>query len=154
MRFLKFLIIAAVAIPITFFIWNAKKSGPSPKNKAYNNKKATSHINKYTGQPKISAARGKKIAKNNGCFSCHSTDGSKKTGPTWKNLYGRKTKLKSDSTIIADSSYIAQSIKKPKAKVVKGFMPVMPNFSYLSKAKIKSIIAYIKSISKNKSKSS
>jgi cytochrome c oxidase subunit 2 len=96
----------------------------------------------------ISAEQGYKIVKSNGCFSCHSTDGSQRAAPTFKNLYGRKTTLKNGLSITADSAYIAQSIENPRAKIVKGFAPIMPKFSYLKSDQIASIIAYIKSISK------
>jgi mono/diheme cytochrome c family protein len=95
----------------------------------------------------ITAKRGKKIAKSNGCFSCHTTNGTEKSAPTFKNLYGRKTTLKNNLTVTADSAYIAQSIKDPDAKIVKGFSPLMPPFNYLKDDQIASIIEYIKSIS-------
>lgn len=144
----------ALVIPFFLFAASAKKV------ENYNNiSNKDSHATTFTlkkaelAQPKVSAAEGKKIAQNNGCFSCHSTNGKKMAGPTWKDLYGRKTTLKDGSTLTADSAYIAQSIVKPKAKIVKGYSPVMPAFSYLKKGQIESLIAYIKSISKN-SKSS
>lgn len=95
----------------------------------------------------ITAERGHKIIKDNGCLACHSTNGKKMAGPTLKNLYNRKTTLKNGKTISADSAYLIESIKDPGAKVVKGFSPVMPSFSYLKDDQIASIIAYIKSIS-------
>lgn len=97
---------------------------------------------------KITASRGHEIAQSKGCFTCHSTNGTRKVGPSWKNLYGRKTALSNGKTITADSAYIATSITDPKAMIVKGYPPVMPSFSSLKKAQIESIIAYIKSISK------
>lgn len=95
----------------------------------------------------ITAAQGHEIIKSNGCLACHSTSGKKMAGPTFKNLYGRKTTLKNGKTITANSSYLTESIKDPGAKVVKGFAPVMPSFGYLKDDQIASIIAYIKSIS-------
>jgi cytochrome c551/c552 len=154
MHAFKDMILPVLVIPFFFAATSAKKI----ENKAYSPNKGA-HAMRVTlkkaefAQPKISAAQGKKIAQNNGCFSCHSTNGKKMAGPTWKDLYGRKTTFKDGSTLTADSAYIAQSILKPKAKIVKGYAPVMPAFSYLKKDQIASLIAYIKSISKN-SKSS
>jgi cytochrome c oxidase subunit 2 len=105
------------------------------------------HITVLKRQPKISAARGKKIAQKNDCFSCHSTDGTQKSGPTWKNLYGHKVSIEGDSTITADSAYIATSITNPNSEIVKGYTAVMPNFGYLEKSKVESLVAYIKSLS-------
>ena len=43
----------------------------------------------------LSAAgrRGKQVANDNGCAACHSTSGSKSTGPTWKGLAGSTVEL-------------------------------------------------------------
>ena len=131
-------------LPIAVIL-SAAKSGSSSQRSA----KLKPHA-----QPNISAGQGHKIAQNNGCFSCHSIDGTQETGPTWKNLYGSKIKLKNDSTVTADSAYIARSIDHPSSQIVKGFSAVMPNFSYLSHSKIKSLVLYIKSLSNNGKKSS
>jgi len=144
MKSLKYSIVPIITIPMMFLIYGIRDTGVSSGPVTPNSQAVKK------SQPKISAAKGHKIAQSNGCFSCHSTDGSEMDGPTWKNLYGSKVQLKNDSTVIADSSYIAESIKKPTADVVKGFSPTMPSFSYLSNTKIKSIIAYIKSISNKK----
>jgi cytochrome c1 len=131
---------------------NVKKSENSFYKNSRNDYTAQAAIKKARFiQPKISAQKGKKIAKDNGCFACHSTDGTKMAGPTWKNLYGKTVHLKDGSTVTADSAYIKESIKEPSKKITKGFSPTMPSFSYLKDAQIKSIIAYIKSISDSKS---
>lgn len=95
----------------------------------------------------VSVARGKKLAQANACGSCHSTDGSRIIGPTWKNLYGHKVQLKDGSTVTADEAYIRESITDPSAKVVKGFPPSMVPYDHLSESEINSLIAYIKSLS-------
>jgi cytochrome c oxidase subunit 2 len=33
--------------------------------------------------------RGVKLARRSGCATCHSLDGSRRPGPTWKGLYGQ-----------------------------------------------------------------
>lgn len=60
------------------------------------------------------------------CTACHSLDGSPMTGPTFKGLYDSKRTLADGKTVVADESYLAESINDPNAKVVKGFDPVMP----------------------------
>lgn len=99
------------------------------------------------GGGEISAERGKEIAQQNACFSCHSTDGSKIIGPTWKGLFGHEVQLESGETVVADSAYIHESIVDPQAKIVAGFPPTMPPYDFLSESEIGSIIAYIKSLS-------
>lgn len=100
-----------------------------------------------SGGAEITAARGKQLAQENACTTCHSTDGSKLTGPTWKNLYGHEVELESGETVTADEAYLEESIVNSQAKVTKGFQPVMPNFDYLPSSDVKSIVAYIKTLS-------
>jgi len=93
------------------------------------------------------AKLGKQIYEQYACSTCHSTDGSKKTGPTWKGLFGSKVQLSNGKTVTADEDYIRESIEKPHAKIVKGFQPVMPSFQgQFSDDQINGIIAYIKTL--------
>ena len=82
-----------------------------------------------------------------GCNSCHTIDGAKGEGPSFKGLYGRTEKFKDGSTIVVDENYIRESILNPQAKVVAGFEPVMPTFQgLLREIEIKGVIAYIKEL--------
>jgi cytochrome c oxidase subunit 2 len=91
--------------------------------------------------------RGKELVAQNGCLGCHSIDGSKSVGPTWKGLYGSDRELEDGTTVKADEAYLRESIVNPNAKVVKGFPPVMPPYAQLSDEDLKALIAYIKSLS-------
>ncbi|MEL7832402.1 c-type cytochrome [Fodinibius sp. N2] len=97
----------------------------------------------------VTASRGQTVAQNNGCMTCHSTDGSKLVGPTWQNLYGSERTLDDGSTVTADEDYLRESIVDPSAKVVEGFPPSMVPYDYLSDSEINSLVAYIKSLSEN-----
>lgn len=97
----------------------------------------------------VSADRGQTIAQDNGCTSCHSTDGSKLVGPTWQNLYGSEKTFDDGSVATADEEYLRESIVEPSAKVVEGFPPSMVPYDYLSDSEINSLIEYIKSLSEN-----
>lgn len=99
------------------------------------------------GGGEVSVERGKTVAANNACNTCHSTDGSRLVGPTWKNLYGSERTLDNGETVVADEDYIRESIVNPSAKVAKGFPPAMVPYDHLSDSKINSLIAYIKSLS-------
>lgn len=93
------------------------------------------------------AERGKKLVSNNACLTCHSTDGSEKTGPTWKGIWGRKVELSNGKTVTVDENYIRQSILEPKSQIVKGFQPVMPTYQgSLNDSQINSIIEYLKTL--------
>jgi len=64
------------------------------------------------------------IIKANACITCHSLDGSKVIGPSFKGLYGRKSVVITNSgekEIIADDEYIKRSILDPNVEVVKGY---------------------------------
>lgn len=103
------------------------------------------------GAANLSAAakQGRDIANQTGCTGCHSIDGSRMAGPTWKGLAGSQQKLADGSTVPADDAYLHESIVDPNAKIVNGFPPnVMPqNYkSTLSEDQIKAIIEYIKAL--------
>ena len=64
------------------------------------------------------------IMRANACITCHSLDGSKVIGPTFKGLYGSKKVVITDqgeSEIDAFDDYIKKSILEPNAEIVKGY---------------------------------
>jgi cytochrome c oxidase subunit 2 len=89
---------------------------------------------------------GKALVAQNGCAACHSLDGSRLTGPTWRGLFGSKVVLSDGSTITADEAYLTESILDPAAKVVQGFPAgIMPKFT-LADAQVKDIVAYLETL--------
>lgn len=91
---------------------------------------------------------GKMLIRNNGCLQCHSEDGTMKTGPSFKDLFGKQESLTDGSTVPADESYIRQSIYEPNAQIVAGFRPQMPSYrGQLQERDVNAIIAYLKTIS-------
>jgi heme/copper-type cytochrome/quinol oxidase subunit 2/ribosomal protein S4 len=102
---------------------------------------------------------GKQLIERYGCVSCHSSDGSPNTGPTFLGLYGRKEVVtdKKDNTTKtlnlvdtdkrkAFTEYIRESILKPQSKIVKGYEnQLMPTFQgQISEQHISIISDYIK----------
>ena len=71
------------------------------------------------------ARRGRDVAETNGCFACHSLDGSQVVGPTWQGVWGEQTPLADGSSVTVDESYVLESVREPAAKLVEGFAPVM-----------------------------
>ena len=63
-----------------------------------------------------------------GCNTCHSVDGGKNTGPTWKGLYGRTEKFTDGSSTLVDDAYIQESINYAGKRIVAGYENQMPNF--------------------------
>ena len=65
------------------------------------------------------------LIKANACTTCHSMDGSRIIGPSFKGLFGRKSTVVTDAgekEIVANEEYIKKSIVDPNSEVVKGYM--------------------------------
>ncbi|MBV1862042.1 MAG: cytochrome c oxidase subunit II [Nannocystaceae bacterium] len=93
------------------------------------------------------AAYGERIYSRRGCVSCHSVDGSEKTGPSWKGLYGRTESLSDGSTVKAEDQYIQDSIYEPNKQIVAGFAPQMPSYQgQLDNKQVEAVIEYIKTL--------
>ncbi|MEJ2757282.1 MAG: cytochrome c oxidase subunit II [Anaerolineales bacterium] len=97
-------------------------------------------------EPGPNADRGELIVNQNGCFACHSIDGSIIVGPSWAGLYGSDVELSDGSVVVADDAFIHESIIDPNAKIVAGFPAnAMPQYS-LSDEEIADIIEFIKTL--------
>ncbi|MDP3915370.1 MAG: cytochrome c oxidase subunit II [Bacteroidota bacterium] len=97
------------------------------------------------------AANGKRIMKNIGCFACHSIDGSKLIGPSFKGIYGHEATVITggkERVVMVDDEYIKRSIYDPNADVVKGFNKglMMPYEGQLSDEDIVQITEYLKTL--------
>lgn len=84
-----------------------------------------------------------------GCVACHSLDGSKRIGPSFKGIFGRKvvvTRQGREETIVADDAYLKSSILQPQADIVKGYPPVMQSFADMPGKDIEAILDYLKTL--------
>jgi putative membrane-bound dehydrogenase-like protein len=97
----------------------------------------------------VSVARGKMLSQKNACQTCHSADGTERTGPTWQNLFGHEVNLADGRTVTADEDYIRESITDSRAALVEGYQGGMPSYTYLSESEVLSLVEYIKSLSDN-----
>jgi cytochrome c oxidase subunit 2 len=96
---------------------------------------------------KSPVALGGDLYKTRGCAQCHSVDGRKGIGPSFRAIWGEKQVLADGSSIEVDENYVRESILEPMAKVVAGYAPVMPTFKGKLKDKeINGLIEYIKSL--------
>jgi len=99
------------------------------------------------GAGKSLAERGADLYKNKGCVACHSIDGTKIIGPSFKGVWGRTEQIENGPNIVVDENYVRESILSPQAKIVKGFPPTMPPFQgVVSEDEIKSIIEWFKTL--------
>lgn len=97
------------------------------------------------GENETMADYGAKIYGVNGCGACHSLDGTKSVGPSFKGLYGKNESLSDGSSVGVDDNYIRESILEPNAKVVSGYAPQMPSFQgKLDDEQLTAIIEFIK----------
>jgi cytochrome c oxidase subunit II len=93
---------------------------------------------------------GERLSKTKGCIACHSTDGTRLVGPSYKGLYGLMETVIRDGAeheVTVDDDYLRRSIRDPKAEVVKGYQPLMPPTEGLvTDDEIEALLAYIKSL--------
>jgi cytochrome c oxidase subunit 2 len=81
------------------------------------------------------------------CLNCHQGGGATSRCPPLENLFGNPVRLEDGSTIVADDTYLRESILKPAAKVVAGYQPVMPTYEgQIGEEGILRLIAEIKSL--------
>lgn len=95
----------------------------------------------------LDAADGQKLAEAYACLACHSTDGSKRLGPSWKGLPGSIRRFKGGGQAIADDDYLRESILFSSAKIVEGTDEGMPAYAgILNERQIAALILYIRSL--------
>jgi cytochrome c oxidase subunit 2 len=90
--------------------------------------------------------RGRRLMEDEGCLSCHSTDGSEIAGPTFKGLYGHEVELADGTVVTADEAYLAEAIREPDTTMVKGYEPIMPPYPHLSDEDVGAMIDYLRTL--------
>jgi cytochrome c oxidase subunit 2 len=92
------------------------------------------------------------ILKQNACISCHSLDGSRIIGPSFKGIYGHEveviTETGEEKTVMVDDEYIRSSVYEPNKEVVKGYNKGLM-ISYkeqLKEEQVQQIIEFIKTL--------
>ncbi len=91
---------------------------------------------------------GLKILEDRGCLGCHTTDGTKKIGPTFKGLYGSEVTVLTggkERKIMADDEYIRRSVLDPGADIVKDYQNIMPKLP-VTPEEMDAIIDYLKTL--------
>jgi cytochrome c oxidase subunit II len=105
---------------------------------------AATNVSVASADP-LSAA--KALLEAQGCRACHMPD-NEAIAPKLEGIFGTQQALATGGSAKADENYLRESILNPTAKVVKGYMPVMPPYAgILSEEQIVQIINYIKSTS-------
>ncbi|MGB9611542.1 MAG: cytochrome c oxidase subunit II, partial [Bryobacteraceae bacterium] len=90
---------------------------------------------------------GRLVWENKGCATCHSLDGTRGQGPSWKGIWGHKQRGADGKEYQVDADYIRQSILAPQAVVVEGYQPIMPTYQgLLREREILGVIEFIKEL--------
>jgi cytochrome c oxidase subunit 2 len=106
----------------------------------------------YEGQKKEVTVKGPppgyRLYQEKGCVACHSTDGSPRVGPTFKDLIGKKEEVITagkEQTVLVSEAFIRDYIKDPNVIIVKGYPPIMPKAS-LTNEELTALVDYIISL--------
>jgi cytochrome c oxidase subunit II len=96
-------------------------------------------------------ATGRRIMQNIGCFACHTTDGNKLVGPSFKGIWGEEVTVSTGGEkrqIVVDEEYIRRSIYDPNADIVDGFNKglMLSYEGQLSEEDVENIIEYLKTL--------
>jgi len=92
------------------------------------------------------AERGAQLFTQLACVTCHLGEGSGR-GPSLVGLFGSTVMLTNGTTVVADESYLRESILTSQAKTVAGYQQLMPTFQGLvNENDVASLIEYIKSM--------
>jgi cytochrome c oxidase subunit 2 len=90
---------------------------------------------------------GKKYFTKFSCNTCHSLDGTRVQGPSFKGVFGKTETFADGSSAVVDENYIRESLLEPQKKIVQGYPGTMPTFKGTMKDKqIDALIAFIKSV--------
>ncbi|MFV0593102.1 MAG: cytochrome c oxidase subunit II [Draconibacterium sp.] len=97
------------------------------------------------------AATGQRIMKNIGCFACHTIDGTKLVGPSFKGIWEEKQTVVTGGEkreITVDEEYIKRSIFDPNADIADGYQKglMLTYEGQLSEDDVKNIIEYLKTV--------
>ena len=96
-------------------------------------------------------ATGKRIMQNIGCFACHTLDGTRLVGPSFKGIWDtQRTVVTGREThqVLVDEEYIKSSIYDPNADLVEGYSKglMLSYEGQLSEDDITNIVEYLKTL--------
>lgn len=99
------------------------------------------------------ATVGEKLFQQLACNTCHRND-MQGRAPVLEGLFGKPVPLRDGRTVVADETYIRESILAPESQIAAGFEPIMPSFrGLLSEEQVLELVAYIKSLEQRVSES-
>ncbi len=94
--------------------------------------------------------QGQRLIKTKGCMACHSMDGTRLVGPSFKGIWGKTETVIAngeEKTIVVDEAYLRRSMLEPNVEIVKGYPPAMPpQGGILNEQEIQAIIEFLKTL--------
>lgn len=91
-------------------------------------------------------ASGEQLFERFACNTCH-FDSPRARGPSLDGVFGSTVQLADGSSVVADEEYIRESILQPKAKVVRGYEPLMPTFQgQMTEDQVLQLVQYVRSL--------
>ncbi|BGE84537.1 MULTISPECIES: redoxin domain-containing protein [Methylosinus] len=133
--------------------WNGPMDPAEPDNAA-SIEQALAQVSAGAAEPQADAkaliARGRRLAEQRGCVTCHSTDGSPGAGPSWKGLAGQEATLDDGRRVLRDETYLTRAIAEPDAEIVQGYakgvmsgaIPGKP----LTESELAALVRYLQSL--------
>jgi cytochrome c oxidase subunit 2 len=99
------------------------------------------------------ALKGRQLFQKLQCVTCHNNAAGNRA-PNLGGLYMRRVPLEGGAEVLADESYIRESILYPARKIRAGYRPIMPSFKAeftrkdgtLDEQQLVALIAYVKSL--------
>lgn len=98
----------------------------------------------------LTREEGRRIMEQEGCLSCHSTDGSIVAGPSFRNLWGSEVDVTiggKPARVKVDEAYVHESVVAPQKKLSKGWDSLMPAYDHFSPDQFDAMFDYLRSLS-------
>jgi cytochrome c oxidase subunit 2 len=93
---------------------------------------------------------GRQLFERLACDTCHRDGGSTglpERAPQLAGLLGRRVELQGGRSVVADDSYIRESILDPQAKIVAGWQPIMPTYrGQMTEEEMFELLAYLRGL--------
>lgn len=101
--------------------------------------------------PEVKDPVGLDLIRSNACIGCHSLDGTKLVGPSFKGIFGKEHTVMVNGEakkVVVDEEYLKRSIIHPNDEVVEGYPAnVMQSYEkIISKEDIDHIVNYLKTL--------
>ena len=101
-----------------------------------------------SGQPAVASPveAGKVLFENQRCDTCHAA-GSGQRGPNLVGRFGNYVETQDGQTLLFDEDYVRESILEPRARISRGYEPLMPSYAgQISEEQVLYLVSYIKSL--------